>query len=580
MRTRSVSLALIVACVTIGWSTPTATARRAPLSLDLQSHKLRRPQVRTRVIVQGDNEKLMNLASRHKIRLVRTLGHEGVFEVNSAEMDRLAADGVVPNLSGDVPVQTTMTVSNKATAADKTRAGQGGLLGLLGTIPAVTGKNIGIAVVDSGISPHQALTGRVAYNISFVTGDSSTLDAFGHGTHIAGIIAGNGSAASGIASEFSGGIAPGAKLVNVRVLGANGTGLTSDVIAGINWVVDHRLEHNIRVMNLSLGHVVTESASTDPLCLAVKRAVENGIVVVASAGNRGKTEDGTQILGGITSPGNSPYAITVGALNTWATVTRSDDSVTTYSSRGPTRYDQAVKPDVVAPGNKIVSLEANGSWLSSNYPAFHVAGSGNNKYSKLSGTSMSAGVVTGGIALLLQGSTISSMPPARVKFTLQTGSSYLADGGLMAAGAGSVNFWPTRQVTYTSLLNTLLNLVGDLLSTSGGVSYWDAGQMSQRMYDGVGIRLLNLLDLPTLLINPSSLQWDTLNLAGENNSINLFARKRILYGDVSYWTQNEYIMWGDSIQDPEGNYIMWGDNQTTEGYYIMWGDTVGEGDPQ
>ena len=140
---------------------------------------------------------------------------------------------------------------------------------------------------------------------------------------------------------FNGGIAPGVQLVNVRVLGADGVGRTSDVIAGIQWAIANRAQYNIRVINLSLGHPVMEPAATDPLCEAVADAVQAGIVVVAAAGNDGVAANGQHVLGGINSPGNSPRAITVGSLNTWGTAKRTDDTVTTYSSRGPTRYSTA-----------------------------------------------------------------------------------------------------------------------------------------------------------------------------------------------------------------------------------------------
>ena len=201
-------------------------------------------------------------------------------------------------------------------------------------------------------------------------------------------------AATSVTNLYDGGIAPGAQLVNVRVLGAQGTGYTSDVIAGIDWVIANQARYNIRVMNLSLGHPVGESCVTDPLCEAVARAVGAGIVVVASAGNDGRAANGAPILGGITSPGNSPFAITVGALNTWGTTDRSDDTVTDYSSRGPTKFDLAVKPDLAAPGNRIISLEANHGYLVDHYPVLHRAGSGTNAYMQLSGTSMAAPIVT------------------------------------------------------------------------------------------------------------------------------------------------------------------------------------------
>ena len=133
------------------------------------------------------------------------------------------------------------------------------------------------------------------------------------------------------------------------------------------------------------------------------------------------------MLGGITSPGNSPAAITVGALDTNGTLSTSDDVVAPYSSRGPTRYDLAVKPDVVAPGTRIVSLEAPDSYLANNYRQWHIAGSGKNAYLRLSGTSMATAVVSGGVALLLNAEP--SLTPAQVKMALQTGARFMPDGG-------------------------------------------------------------------------------------------------------------------------------------------------------
>jgi serine protease AprX len=558
-----------------------ATApRRAALSLDLQRHKHVRPKHKTRVIVHGDRARVRDIARRHGLRVVRELDHEAVLEATGAQVDALATEAGVDHLSGDAPVQSAMSVSDRSTAADQVWAGTRGLLLGLGAIPGVNGKGIGIALLDSGVTPHKALGTKVVANVSFVTGDPDTRDSFGHGTHIAGILTGAASAAAGIAPGYAGGIAPGAHLVNVRVLGPQGSGLTSDVIAGIDWVVANRARYNIRIINLSLGHSVMEPVATDPLCEAVERAVRAGIVVVASAGNRGKTENGQKILGGITSPGNSPYAITVGALNTWNTVSRGDDSVTTYSSRGPTRYDLAVKPDVVAPGNKIVSLKAAGSYLQAAYPTTHAGGSGSNAYMRLSGTSMAAGVVSGGIAMLLQGK--SSLTPAQVKLLLQTGSSYLPHDGLVSSGAGSINLWSSRRASYNGLGDLLsgLPIIGGLLSPPSGVVFWDEGSMSRRMYEGRGIRLLGLLDLLGALLNPNALQWDTLNLVGQNNAVAPLGSNYILWGDVTRWTESEYILWGDTIQTPDGNYILWGDTQMTEGYYILWGDSVTQDDAQ
>jgi serine protease AprX len=554
----------------------TVTAQpRASLSADLQSLVSSRSARRSRVIVRGDEEALRTLSRRHGVRVLQTLTDGAVVEANAAEVERLVADPALAHLSGDVPVRSAMSVSNRSTAADQARSGTGGLLLGLGGIPGVTGKGVGIALLDSGIaSHHKALSGRVVARVDFVGDGSSKLDPFGHGTHIAGLIAGNASAPVGVTRDYTGGIAPGANLIDVRVLGANGVGLTSDVIDGIDWVIRNAKLYNIRIINLSLGHAVMEPASTDPLCQAVKRATEAGLVVIASAGNRGKADTGQPILGGVTSPGNSPYAITVGALNTFQTVDRSDDAVTTYSSRGPTRFDLAVKPDVVAPGNKVASLESPGSYLASAYPATHVAGSGNNAYMRLSGSSMATGVVAGGLALLIQGNP--KYTPLQHKLLLQTGSTYLVKDGLIAAGAGSVNFWSSRRAEANGLDDLLgsLPLIGGLFAQPGGAAFWDRGNMSERIYGGTGLNFLGLFELVDALLRPYALPWDTLNLVGNSNPIGSDNANHIIWGDVAYWTSDNHIIWGDNITSPEGQHIIWGDTQMTEGYHIIWGDTT------
>ena len=555
---------------------PTLTTERhaanqaASLSTDLLAYQATHSNVPVRVIVKGTQGRLRLLAARHGVRVVRMLEGEAVLEANAAQLDTLSREPGIGQISGDLPVGDFMTVSTKSLAADKVRSGiSGGLLGL-GGISGVTGQGVVVAVLDSGVaSAHKALAGRVLASVSMIAGESAN-DDFGHGTHVAGIITGAATAASGVTTEYAGGIAPNAQIVNVRVLGDDGVGHTSDVIAGINWVIANKARYNIRVMNLSLGHAVTEPSVTDPLCQAVQRAYDAGIVVVVAAGNAGKLADGTPVLGGIASPGNSPYAITVGATNTWGTVSRTDDTVTTYSSRGPTKYENFVKPDVAAPGNKIISLEATGSYIATHYPAEHIAGSGNNAYFRMSGTSMSAPMISGGVALLLQASP--SMTPAQVKFLMQSGATYMRDGGLLAAGAGSANLWTSRQEQASSgLLSTLLGL---LLDQSGGASFWDSGTMQDRMYAGNGIRLLGLLELPGILLNPSKLAWGNLNLIGTTNPISLLGPNRILWGDVSYWTASDHIVWGDDITSPEGQHIVWGDSDLTDDYHIVWGDSI------
>ena len=556
-----------------------AAPHRAHLSTDLLRHRDRHTAARARVIVHGDQATIDAIAGRDHVQVLRRMAGAAVIAANSDEIDRLAADAAIDHLSSDQPVKNWMSVSAIATGADQVRAGSPGFLGL-GKIAAVTGQGIGVAVLDSGISPHSALASKVVANVSFVSGDPSVSDVYGHGTHVAGIIAGNTTAAAKVTPLYAGGIAPGANLINVRVLGPDGTGQTSDVIAGLEWVIANRAKYNIRIVNLSLGHPVTEPSATDPLCETVADAVNAGIVVVAAAGNSGKTPDGRMVLGSIASPGNSPYALTVGALNTWGTTDRRDDSVTTYSSRGPTRYDMLVKPDVAAPGNKIVSLQANGAYLPTIYPSLHKAGSGTNAYMLLSGTSMAAPMVSGAVALLLQGTP--GLTPAQVKLALQSGATYVQDGGLLGAGAGSANFWASRKITSGGLLGALLtSTIGGVTVGSSGASFWDAqGQLVSRLYAGKGIRLLSLLEAPLVWLNTTLLHSGDLNLLGLTNPLASLAPKRLLYGEVAGWTDDQAIMWGDTIYDPSGQAIMWGDTDTSDDYAIMWGDSVTAPDPQ
>ena len=181
--------------------------RRAHLSSDLTRHQARHTSARERVIVHGTDRELDVLAARYRLRIFKRMHGAAVVLANSAELTALSRDGAVDHLSGDLPVRGSTATSDASTAADQTRAGNTLLAGLLG-IPGVDGRGVGVAVVDSGISPHSALMQRVVADVSFVTGSPEVTDAFGHGTHVAGIIAGNPAPATGVAPEYVGGIAP------------------------------------------------------------------------------------------------------------------------------------------------------------------------------------------------------------------------------------------------------------------------------------------------------------------------------------------------------------------------------------
>ena len=254
------------------------------------------------------------------------------------------------------------------------------------------GRGVTVAVLDSGVAADVDLTAptnRLLASVNFAD-ERLTNDPGGHGTHIAGTIAGNGTRSAG---QFVG-VAPGANIVDVRVLNAVGSGRISSLVRGIEWVVTHRSTYNIRVINLSFGAPASTSYRTDPLSAAVEVAWRLGIVVVAAAGNSGPGRDTTA------SPGIDPYAITVGATDDIGTLSRRDDVLAWFSSWGSA--DGNAKPDLVAPGRRIVAPRVPGSALDTLFPDRVVTARNGSTYFRLTGTSMATAVVSGAVALLLQ----------------------------------------------------------------------------------------------------------------------------------------------------------------------------------
>jgi serine protease AprX len=300
------------------------------------------------------------------------------------------------------------------------------------------GTGIGIAIIDSGVANwHDDLgSARVARFVDFVNFQTAAYDDYGHGTHVAGILAGNGHDSEGRRR----GIAPGATLLVEKVLDAAGQGYISNVIAAIDYAVANKDALHIRIINLSVAAGVYESYTTDPLTLAAKRAVEAGIVVVSAAGNLGRSGSGAVQYGGVGAPGNAPWVITVGASSHGGTTDRADDTVAAFSSRGPTAIDFQAKPDLVAPGVGIESIAEEGSTLWNTKPQMRLWGTvqtATEPYLSLSGTSMAAPVVSATIALMLQANP--TLTPNLVKAILQfTAESHASYNGL-TQGAGFLN---------------------------------------------------------------------------------------------------------------------------------------------
>ncbi|MFP5353138.1 MAG: S8 family serine peptidase [Actinomycetota bacterium] len=303
----------------------------------------------------------------------------------------------------------------------------------------ITGRGVTVALVDTGVYNHPDLAGRVVCGADF-TAESTTpaacQDTFGHGTFMAGQIAGNGASSDG---KYKGS-APEANIVSVKAAPYDGSTDVSTILASIQWVVAHKDEYGIDVLNLSLGSDSSQDYKLSPLNYAVEKAWSEGIVVVVSAGNNGPD------AGTINKPGDDPYVITVGSSNHEGTVGISDDQVPVFSARGPTRANGLAKPDVVAPGVHTVSLRSPGSAIDNNYGSTAALPG---DYFKGTGTSMSTAYTSGVVAQILQRNP--GLTPDQVKHRLMSTARAIAQTDPHAAGQGLVDAYAAA--TSSSLLS-------------------------------------------------------------------------------------------------------------------------------
>jgi serine protease AprX len=382
---------------------------------------------RVLVVLRGDaRDDAIRLAGGCPLRyLPRARAHVAV--IGDRDLHRLGSARDVVAVHLDRPVRGAIERTAAAIGA-RWVADQLGL----------DGAGVGVATVDSGISAwHDDLAAdRIAQFVDFVNGQSTPYDDYGHGTHVAGIIAGSGRDSGGARR----GIAPGAHLVVLKALDATGGGYISDVIAAIDYAIANRSALNIRVINLSVAAGVYESYLKDPLTLAAKRAVDAGLVVVAAAGNLGRSASGRDQYGAIAAPGNAPWVVTVGASSHLGTADPADDVVAAFSSRGPSAVDRAAKPDLVAPGVGIESTADPGSALFAAYPASRLFGTVDTisePYLSLSGTSMAAPVVAATVALMMQANP--ALTPNAVKAILQYTAESKPAYDHFTQGAGFLN---------------------------------------------------------------------------------------------------------------------------------------------
>jgi serine protease AprX len=342
------------------------------------------------------------------------------------------------------------------------------------------GQGVTVAVVDSGIaadSPDLASTSggsRVIASVDFSQQDPNQKDSYGHGTHVAGIIGGNGAKSRGLFP----GIAPKVNLVDVKVTDAAGKGNESDVISGLQWIYDNKSQYNIKVVNLSLNSSSPQPYQTSPLDAALEVLWFNQIVVVVSAGNNGSGANN----GILYPPANDPFVITVGAVDDKHTLATADDAVASFSAYGTTESG-FYKPDLVAPGTNVISILANAdSTIAVEHPT-HIFQTYYPNYFRMSGTSMSAAVTSGAVALLIQANP--ALNPDQVKYHLVSTARPFGP----AAGAGYLDANAAVHTADMSTTNTgtpisQLISIGDGTEVSGTVM-WNSVMWNSVMWNSV-----------------------------------------------------------------------------------------------
>ncbi|MEO1203903.1 MAG: S8 family serine peptidase [Pseudomonadota bacterium] len=460
-------------------------------------------------------------------------------------LDELAIEPNVDRLSLDEQISSTKIKANDKRNKSKGSRKTAGLPASDSPNAAFSGSGIGVAVLDTGVSDHGDLDGSVmqysflngAYPVPVVVdgqivnyNDGVREDLFGHGTHVAGIIAGSGSASN---QNFRG-AATSVSILSLQVLDSHGNGSMSDVMAGLDWLLQYGPLFNVRIANLSLGKGISESNTTDPLVLAVEALWDQGIVVVAAAGNLGAGGALT-----IKSPGNSRKIITVGSLTDNGTEDVSDDYVSSFSSRGPTIGDFIVKPDLVAPGNRIAATIPQQAQLRTEMQdrliddACLIVDPTKitciDAYLELSGTSMATPMVAGAVALMLHKDP--SLNPATIKARLMR-SARKIDADPIDAGAGVLDIEAalndTGIVTGEALSPRLLvDEVNEGYYIEDTAALWGAGWSAHGVWADGGL-------------------WSTDPGAPDSD---LLWADRNLWADSNLWADRN--LWADSLYDPD-----------------------------
>jgi serine protease AprX len=397
-----------------------------------------------------------------------------------------------------------------------------------------SGQGVTVAVLDSGVAPSADLpTSRLLASVGFAGAhDAQHPDLGGHGTHIAGTIAGNGTYSAG---QFVG-MAPQANIVDVQVLDANGNGRYSSILRGIVWVLALQAQFNIRVLNLSFG-APTQGASykTDPLAAGVETAWKHGLVVVTAAGNGGPSS------GTVESPGIDPYVITVGSTDDQATLQLADDSLAWWSAWG-TPTDSTARPDLLATGRRVVSNRVPGRSLDTLLPDHVVTAKNGATYMRLTGTSMSTAVVSGAAALLLEHQP--SLKPDQVKKILTATARPFGQAGLPAgAGAGLLDAFAATNSPNLGSANQGQRMADGAARTMYSVAYGQPLVWKNLTYLGTNWLPFTWLTLPWNQAAWDNIGWD--NIAWDNIAWDNIAWDNIAWDNIAW----DNIAWDNIAWD-------------------------------
>lgn len=434
-------IAAVVAAMALLPGTTAATTQWAGIAADSATAAAEfRPAPAGSYLVRAEPGQLpavKTLIARHGPRPTRELRIINAVAVTlpAGEARALRADPRVLSVTPDAPVR--LLSSTYVPGQDvNSQYSLGQMVGSRGWWNKYTGAGVDVALVDSGVTPVVGLAdpGKIV-NGPDLTPESQnpgtrSLDTYGHGTFLAGIIAGhdpgiNPATNQGNSTVFLG-VAPAARIVSVKVADAHGNSDVSQVIAGIDWVVQHAHDPglNIRVLNLSFGTNSSQAYTLDPLAYAVEVAWRAGVAVVTSAGNSGASS------GRLTDPALDPYVIAVGADDLNGTPSITDDTIPAFSSRG----DGIRNPDLVAPGAHLQSLRVPGSYIDNTYAS---TGAIDARFFRGSGTSQAAAFISGCLALVMQ--KYPTLTPDQAKALLTRTASPLKAADPQAQGTGLVN---------------------------------------------------------------------------------------------------------------------------------------------